>query len=117
MSFELASKYLSAASANISASASSVAKGETLYDTGRTLDMMGTDVIILRHPCSGAAAFLAKNVHAAVINAGDGMNEHPTQALLDMYSIKEKKATFQGLKVAIVGTCIIPVWPEAIYGG
>ena len=103
MSFELASKYLSAASANISASASSVAKGETLYDTGRTLDMMGTDVIILRHPCSGAAAFLAKHVHAAVINAGDGMNEHPTQALLDMYSIKEKKATFQGLKVAIVG--------------
>lgn len=103
MSFELASKYLGAASANISASASSVAKGETLIDTGRTLDMMGTDVIIIRHPMSGAAALLAENVNALVINAGDGMNEHPTQALLDMFSLREKKGSLQGLKVAIVG--------------
>ena len=103
MSFELASKYLGAASANISASASSVAKGETLIDTGRTLDMMGTDVIIIRHPMSGAAALLAENVNASVINAGDGMNEHPTQALLDMFSLREKKGSLQGLKVAIVG--------------
>ena len=103
MSFELASKYLGAASANISASASSVAKGETLMDTGRTLDMMGTDVIIIRHPMSGAAALLAENVNASVINAGDGMNEHPTQALLDMFSLREKKGSLQGLKVAIVG--------------
>lgn len=103
MSFELASKYLGAASANISASASSVAKGETLLDTGRTLDMMGTDIIIIRHPMSGAAALLAGNVNASVINAGDGMNEHPTQCLLDMFSLREKKGTLEGLKVAIVG--------------
>lgn len=103
MSFELASKYLGAASANISASASSVAKGETLIDTGRTLDMMGTDVIIIRHPMSGAAVLLAENVNASVINAGDGMNEHPTQALLDMFSLMEQKGSLKGLKVAIVG--------------
>ena len=84
MSFELASKYMSAAAANISASASSVAKGETLIDTGVTLDQMGTDVIIIRHPMSGAPTLLAKHVKASVVNAGDGMNEHPTQALLDM---------------------------------
>ena len=82
MSFELASKYMSAAAANISASASSVAKGETLIDTGVTLDQMGTDVIIIRHPMSGAPTLLAKHVKASVVNAGDGMNEHPTQALL-----------------------------------
>lgn len=103
MSFELASKYMSAASANIAASASSVAKGETLIDTGKTLDMMGTDVIIIRHPLSGAPKLLAQNVQASVINAGDGMNEHPTQALLDMYTIREQKGGFDGLKVAIVG--------------
>ena len=103
MSFELASKYLGAASANISASASSVAKGETLIDTGRTLDMMGTDIIIIRHPMSGAVALLAKNVNASVINAGDGMNEHPTQSLLDIFSLREKKGSLEGLKVAIVG--------------
>jgi len=103
MSFELASKYMSAASANISASASSVAKGETLIDTGKTLDMMGTDIIIIRHPMSGAPKLLAEHVHAAVINAGDGTNEHPTQALLDMYTMREKKGTIKGLKVAIVG--------------
>ena len=103
MSFELASKYLSSASANIAASASSVAKGETLIDTGKTLDMMGTDVIIIRHPMSGAPALLAKHVNASVINAGDGMNEHPSQALLDMFTMLEHKPTLEGLKVAIIG--------------
>ena len=103
MSFELASKYMSAAAANISATASSVAKGETLIDTGRTLDMMGTDLIIIRHPMSGAPHLLAKNVRASVINAGDGMNEHPTQALLDMFTMREHKGGLQGLRVAIIG--------------
>jgi len=103
MSFELASKYMSAAAANISASASSVSKGETLIDTGRTLDMMGTDLIIIRHPMSGAPHLLAKHVNAAVINAGDGMNEHPTQALLDMYTMQRHKGSIDGLEVAIVG--------------
>ena len=103
MSFELASKYMGASSANVSASTSSVAKGETLIDTARTIDRMGTDVIIIRHPMSGAPALIAKNVKSSVINAGDGMNEHPTQALLDMFTIKEKKGTLNGLKVAIIG--------------
>ena len=103
LSFELASKYMSASAANISASASSVSKGETLIDTGRTIDMMGTDVIIIRHPQSGAPHLLARNVQASVINAGDGMNEHPTQALLDMFTMREKKGTLKGLKVAIMG--------------
>lgn len=103
LSFELASKYMSASAANISASASSVAKGETLIDTGRTIDRMGTDIIIIRHPHSGAPHLLAKHVRASVINAGDGMNEHPTQALLDMFTIREKKGSLKGLKVAIIG--------------
>lgn len=103
MSFELASKYMSAAAANISASASSVSKGESLVDTGRTLDRMGTDLIIIRHPLSGAPQLLAKNVRASVINAGDGMNEHPTQALLDMFTMREHKGGIKGLKVAIIG--------------
>lgn len=103
MSFELAAKYLSANAANISASASSVAKGETLIDTGRTLDVMGTDVIIIRHPMSGAPALLAKNVRASVINAGDGINEHPTQSLLDLLTMQEKFGAFQGLRVSIIG--------------
>lgn len=103
MSFELASKYMSAAAANISASASSIQKGETLIDTGCTLDMMGTDVIIIRHPMAGAPHLLAQNVRSSVINAGDGMNEHPTQALLDMFTMQEQYGSLEGLKVAIVG--------------
>ena len=103
MSFELAGKYLSADMANISATGSSVAKGESLIDTGKTLDMMGTDVIVIRHGCSGAPHLLAKNVKASVINAGDGMNEHPTQALLDMFTVQEEKGRIEGLKVAIIG--------------
>ena len=103
MSFELAAKYLGGVAANISSSASSVSKGETLIDTGKTLDVMGTDVIIMRHNFSGAPHLLAKHVNASVINAGDGMNEHPTQALLDMYTMIEAKGDLKGKKVAIVG--------------
>lgn len=103
MSFELAAKYLSANAANISASASSVQKGETLIDTGKTLDMMGTDLIVIRHPMSGAPHLLAQHVRASVINAGDGINEHPTQALLDMFTMWENFGELKGLKVAIIG--------------
>ena len=103
MSFELAGKYLSADTANITASGSSVAKGENLIDTARTLDVMAADIIVVRHSCSGAPHLLAKNVKASVINAGDGMNEHPTQALLDMFTVLESKGHIEGLKIAIVG--------------
>ena len=103
LSFELASKYMGASAANISASSSSVQKGETLIDTGKTIDSMGSDVIIMRHPMSGAPHLLARNVKSSIINAGDGMNEHPTQALLDLFTIQEKKGTLKGLKVAIIG--------------
>ena len=103
LSFELASKYMSAVAANISASSSSVKKGETLIDTAKTIDMMGTDVIIMRHPMSGAPHIMAKHVRSSIINAGDGTNEHPTQGLWDMLTIREKKGGFEGLKVAVVG--------------
>ncbi len=103
MSFELASKYMSASAANITASGSSVQKGESLLDTVRTLDRMGTDVIIMRHPMSGAPHLAAKHAKSAIVNAGDGMNEHPTQALLDLFTIQEKKGRIEGLKVAICG--------------
>jgi aspartate carbamoyltransferase catalytic subunit len=103
LSFELASKYMGASTANIVSTNSSVAKGETLIDTGRTINMMGADVVIMRHPMSGAPHLLAKHVEASVINAGDGMNEHPTQALLDIFTIREKKGSLKGLKVAIIG--------------
>lgn len=103
LSFELASKYMGASAANITASGSSVAKGETLIDTAKTINMMGSDVIIIRHPMAGAPHLIAKNVDASVINAGDGMNEHPTQALLDFMTIRQKKGGFKGLKVAITG--------------
>ena len=102
-SFELAGKYLGASEVNISASSSSVQKGETLIDTGRTLDAMKVDYIAIRHPLAGAPKLLAENVRASVINAGDGMNEHPTQALLDMFSMREKFGKIGGLKVAILG--------------
>ncbi|HHU63851.1 MAG TPA: aspartate carbamoyltransferase catalytic subunit [Clostridiales bacterium] len=103
LSFELAGKYMGASVANISVSTSSVAKGESLIDTGRTIDVMGADVVVIRHPISGAPHLLARHVKASVINAGDGMNEHPTQSLLDLFTIKEKKGGFEGLKVAIIG--------------
>ena len=106
LSFELASKYMSAVAANIAASSSSVKKGETLIDTAQTIDSMGTDVIIMRHPMSGAPHIMAQHVRSSVINAGDGTNEHPTQGLLDMLTIQEKKGGFEGLKVAIVGDVV-----------
>ncbi len=101
-SFELAAKYMGASSANITASGSSVQKGESLVDTVRTLDAMAADILVIRHSMSGAPHFIAPMVNASVINAGDGMNEHPTQALLDMLTIREKKGGFKGLKVAII---------------
>ena len=103
LSFELASKYMGAASANISTSGSSVAKGESLLDTARTIDMMATDIIIMRHNQSGAPHFIAPHLNASVVNAGDGMNEHPTQALLDMFTMTEKLGSLEGKKIAICG--------------
>ena len=102
-SFELAAKYLGAHVVNISAASSSVQKGETLVDTGKTLDAMRNDFIIIRHPMGGAPKLLGKTVKAHVINGGDGMNEHPTQALLDMLTMRETFGAVKGLKVAILG--------------
>lgn len=102
-SFELAGKYLGAAEVNISASSSSVQKGETLVDTGKTLDALQSDFIAIRHPMGGAPHLLAKTVNASVLNGGDGMNEHPTQALLDMLTMREEFGGFKGKKVAILG--------------
>ncbi|HOV70325.1 MAG TPA: aspartate carbamoyltransferase catalytic subunit [Clostridia bacterium] len=103
VSFELAAQYLGATTVNISSGASSVQKGESLIDTIKTLNMMGTSIIVIRHPDSGASHLAAKYTQASVINGGDGMNEHPTQALLDMLTIKERFGSFEGLKVAIIG--------------
>ena len=102
-SFEQAAKYLGATCINIAAGTSSVAKGETLVDTGKTLDAQKNDFIVMRHPMGGAPYLLAKTVQASVLNAGDGMNEHPTQALLDMLTMREVFGSLQGLKVAILG--------------
>ena len=102
-SFEQAAKYLGATTVNIEAGTSSVAKGETLIDTGKTLDAQKNDFIVMRHPMGGAPYLLAKTVKASVINAGDGMNEHPSQALLDMLTMREVFGSLQGLKVAILG--------------
>ena len=103
MSFMLASDYLGAKPQDLGISTSSVNKGESLIDTGVTLDQMGINAIIIRHSLTGSSHLLAKNVNACVINAGDGSNEHPTQALLDMYSIIEKKGKIEGLNIAIIG--------------
>jgi len=102
-SFELAGKYLGADVVNITASASSVTKGESLRDTLYTVEAMGVDVIVMRHSADGAAQYAAKVAKPVIVNAGDGAHEHPTQGLLDMFSIKEKKGSLSGLKVAIVG--------------
>lgn len=102
-SFELAGKRLSADMINISTSTSSVVKGETLLDTARNIEAMKCDIIIIRHSCSGAPHFLASRLRSSVINAGDGFHEHPTQALLDMFTIREKLGKIEGLTVAIVG--------------
>lgn len=103
VSFELAAKYLGAGTVNIAAATSSVQKGETLIDTGKTLDAMKNDIICIRHPMGGAPRLLAKNVQASVVNGGDGMNEHPTQALLDLFTMREHFGSLEGLKVAILG--------------
>ncbi len=102
-SFEIAGKRLSADTINISATTSSVVKGETLIDTARNLEAMNPDVIVIRHSAAGAPHLLASLVKQSIINAGDGAHEHPTQALLDMMTIKEKKGRISGLKIAIVG--------------
>lgn len=103
MAFTMAGTYLGANVADLGIANSSVKKGESLVDTGITLDRMGIDFMIMRHGQSGASHLLAKNVSASVINAGDGANEHPTQALLDLYTIYEKKGGFKNLKVTIIG--------------
>jgi len=102
-SFELAAKRLSADVLNIQMSTSSVVKGETLLDTLATIEAMQIDMVVIRHSASGVPLFLTKNIKSSVINAGDGMHEHPTQGLLDMFSIIEKKKKIEGLNVSIVG--------------
>src|SRR5678815_1278205 len=102
-SFELAGKRLSADVVNVGGSSSSVSKGETLSDTVRTLDAMHPDVIVVRHSSSGAAEYVAARTRASIVNAGDGLHQHPTQALLDAYTIRERKGRLDGLTVAICG--------------
>jgi len=102
-SFELAERRLSADVLNFAASTSSAAKGETLLDTVNNILSMKVDMVVMRHSATGAPHFLAQHIDAAIVNAGDGINEHPTQALLDAYSMQEKKGKLEGLKVAIIG--------------
>jgi aspartate carbamoyltransferase catalytic subunit len=102
-SFEMAAKRLSADTVSLSASTSSMTKGETLIDTARNLQAMNPDLIVLRHSSSGAPHLMAGRIKAGVINAGDGINEHPTQALLDLFTIREKKGKISGLKVVMIG--------------
>lgn len=102
-SFELAAKRLSADVINIEVEASSVKKGETLIDTGRNIEALKIDIIVVRHNCSGAPNILARSVKSSVVNAGDGWHEHPTQALLDMFTLKSKLGHIEGLRVSIIG--------------
>jgi aspartate carbamoyltransferase catalytic subunit len=102
-SFEIAAKRLSADAINFSASASSTAKGETLIDTVKNIEAMNADIFVVRHAYSGAVKFIADHTKASVVNAGDGLNEHPTQSLLDMLTIKQHKGKLEGLNVAIIG--------------
>src|SRR5205809_6416849 len=102
ISFELAEKRLSADTISFTASSSSVSKGETLLDTVNNTLSMKVDMVVMRHSASGAPHFLAKHIPAAIINAGDGINEHPTQALLDAFSIREKLGSLEGKKIAII---------------
>ena len=103
LSFELAEKRLSADIVNFAASSSSVSKGETLIDTVNNILAMKVDIVVMRHPYAGAGVFLSKHIKAQIINAGDGAHEHPTQALLDSFSIREKYGEVAGKKVAIIG--------------
>jgi len=102
-SFSLAASRLSADVIEFTQKASSVSKGETLLDTARNLEAMGIDIVVIRHSAGGAPTFLSKNINACVVNAGDGYCEHPTQGLLDVYTIRQMKGTLEGLKIAIVG--------------
>ncbi|MDD3157888.1 MAG: aspartate carbamoyltransferase catalytic subunit [Anaeromusa sp.] len=102
-SFELAGKYLGADVVNITTSSSSVVKGESLRDTLLTVEAMGVDVIVMRHAAEGAAVYASKIAKPVIINAGDGAHEHPSQGLLDMFTIEERKGSLEGLKVAIIG--------------
>ncbi len=102
-SFEIAEKRLSADTLNIAVAASSVLKGETLADTAMNIEAMAPDMIVLRHSSSGACHLLSRICRSRIINAGDGMHEHPTQALLDAFTMRQHKGTIEGLKVAIVG--------------
>jgi aspartate carbamoyltransferase catalytic subunit len=102
-SFEIAEKVLSADSLSIAASTSSATKGETLLDTAKNLEAMNPDLIVIRHAASGAPHFLARHCRSAIVNAGDGAHEHPTQALLDAMTLRQKKGRLEGLRVAIVG--------------
>jgi aspartate carbamoyltransferase catalytic subunit len=106
LSFELAEKRLSADVVNFSAASSSVKKGETLVDTVNNILSMKVDMVVMRHPNPGAGEFLSQHVDASIVNAGDGAHEHPTQALLDAFSIREKLGTLEGAKVAIVGDIV-----------
>jgi aspartate carbamoyltransferase catalytic subunit len=103
MSFELAAQRLSADTIDFVEKMSSTSKGETLLDTARNIEAMGVDIMVLRHPAAGAAQHLAEHVKCCVVNAGDGQHAHPTQALLDLFTIRERKGRFEGLNVAIVG--------------
>lgn len=103
VSFEMAAKTLGATTYLVHATASSIEKGESLLDTGLTLRAMGAEAIVIRHPSSGAPAFLARYLDIPIINAGDGMHEHPSQALLDAYTILEAKQRLEGLKIAVIG--------------
>lgn len=102
-SFELAGKWMSADVVNVAASASSVVKGESLTETAQTITALGADIVVIRHPAAGVPQLLARTIGASIINAGDGMHEHPTQALLDLFTIREAIGTVEGLHVVIVG--------------
>jgi aspartate carbamoyltransferase catalytic subunit len=122
ISFELAAKRLSADVINISPESSSVKKGETLIDTGRNIEALKIDIIVVRHDCSGAPNILARSVKSSVVNAGDGWHEHPTQALLDMFTLKSKLGRLEDLNVSIIGdiahsrVCRSNIWGLAKLG-
>ncbi|MBF0573322.1 MAG: aspartate carbamoyltransferase catalytic subunit [Desulfamplus sp.] len=103
LSFDIAAKRLSADTISISSGSSSIVKGETLIDTAKNLESMNPDIIVIRHPSSGAAELISRRVKASVVNAGDGLHAHPTQALLDMMTVREKKGKIEGLNISIIG--------------
>ncbi|MBF0378452.1 MAG: aspartate carbamoyltransferase catalytic subunit [Desulfamplus sp.] len=103
LSFDIAAKRLSADTISISSGSSSIVKGETLIDTAKNLESMNPDIIVIRHPSSGAAELISRRVKASVVNAGDGLHAHPTQALLDMMTVREKKGRIEGLNISIIG--------------